>query len=152
MARGSSTDRQPRSSDPTLSLCLLVYETNNDEFTLTTSPGLPIVPSSPFYQTLQELWSQHGNRDATPSIGLIRAVASDIHLRPRLWNFAIYRSWLDYSSDLQYVLLQSTRPNETGVLGITGSSAGTGSRRTSPRHRIGRVRSGYLAEGSSEEN
>ena len=65
---------------------------------------------------------------------------------------AIYRSWLDYSSDLQYVLLQSTRPNETGVLGITGSSAGTGSRRTSPRHRIGRVRSGYLAEGSSEEN
>ncbi|KAK5791101.1 hypothetical protein VI817_006410 [Penicillium citrinum] len=64
---------------------------------------------------------------------------------------AIYRSWLDYSSDLQYVLLQSTRNSESGVL-VAGSSVGPGSRRASPGHRFGRVRSGYMAEGSSEEN
>ncbi|KAJ5995584.1 hypothetical protein N7481_002561 [Penicillium waksmanii] len=92
MARGPQNhSTEPRSSDPTLSLYLLVYETTpNDEFTLTlTNPGLPIVPSSPFYRTLQDLWSQHGNRDATPSVGLIRAVAADIQRQPRLWSLYV---------------------------------------------------------------
>ncbi|CAI7653815.1 unnamed protein product [Penicillium manginii] len=84
--RNHSTE--PRSSDPTQSFYLLLYETNcNDEFTLSlTSPGLPIVPGSPFYRTLQDLWSQHGNRDETPSPGLIRAVAAEVQRQPRLCN------------------------------------------------------------------
>ncbi|KAJ5741727.1 hypothetical protein N7533_011136 [Penicillium manginii] len=133
-----------------------LYETNcNDEFTLSlTSPGLPIVPSSPFYRTLQDLWSQHGNRDETPSPGLIRAVAAEVQRQPRLCNYSIYRSWMDHQSDLQYVLLQSRPGVNAGRNDSWMGYLGLANARRSPRRNrfLRALEQGYLAEGSSEEN
>ncbi|KAJ5098869.1 hypothetical protein N7532_005870 [Penicillium argentinense] len=109
LKRNKLTPTKVRGSDATRNLWLFVYDLQGreDVYVLMNAPGLPVVPDSPFYRALEDLWAEHGSSDARPTAGLIQAVSADIHHSPGLADYAVFRTWRDEAADLQYVMLQT---------------------------------------------